>query len=693
MGIMNISLTLSILVSVITMLKAEDQAVSLQYIRDELAKNEDLKPEEIKKYIRSIAPAYVLHKGDRSIDSMTLDSVKEDRFEFHRYLVHSKFHNVLDPDLPSLTLSLLGFSFVAAVVCFMILCSHFKTLLLKRVKANISKRISEISKDLIVLFVAVAVLKIVDYFRLIPVKFAVVLLNDIQLLLSMFSVMYVIVNIATIVKAQASISEWVEYEEYIPDRVEVYRDFERLYIENLDGMLDRESKPKYDKLKRVMKFISLRQEFLTPTFVPLLKESVLRDDFTFSDYLGKAFYKTLRDIVSLRRFSLISFLIMFMLYTCLRLVFHEAAEVFVMAFLGLLFYLIMYVLQKASQNIFYRLSRPLHSPYEFTVQPFDAVRNPYSNMDKILTPYYLRNNLEQSFASQTRLISAHESLFLYSSPGFCLRMLHLTIFGQIIWLVIFCTNYPYALDTWFKLIVSVFVLGLSIYSMVNTFPYVCRNFALITNIEMMKDDLLVQEVIHEQKVRTSRAFVRLFRVTKLLRKDIPAEDEGSAQDHKSTSMHDQGMINLVIVASRLAYTKLKNEQGLRPEDLKKFCRLIGSIEISEQELRILQARCAGGAPGAPISFYTLMDAIDEIGVEASLSPAAASYRVLARQFPNKESIAIKEMEFFLKGVDNLSQEDADLILAEIRYLQSVKSSTSPEDIALLIRDSSERHAK
>lgn len=675
-----------------TAVSAEDTATSLQYIRDELAKNEDLKPEEIKKYIRTISPAYVLHKGDRSIDAMTLDSVKENRFEFHRYLVHSKFHNVLDPDLPSFSRSLFGFAFVCAIACFMFICSSLKTALLKKVKMNISKRVNEISKDLITLFVSVGVLKIVDYFQFIPIKFVVVLLNDIQLLLSMFCVLYVCVNIATIFNAQASIAEWLDYEEYIPDRVEVYRDFERLYIENLDGTLDEENKPKYEKLKKVMKFISLRQEFLTPTFVPLLKESVLRDDFKFSDYLGKAYYKTLREIISLRKFSLISFLIMFLIYTSIRMIFQEYAEVFVMAFLGLLFYLMMFILQKATQNIFYRLSRPLHSPYEFTVQPFDAVRNPYANMDKILTPYYLRNNLENSFCSQTRLISAHESLFLYSSPGFCMRVLHLTIFGQIIWLIIFLTNYVYAIESWLMLCLFVGVVGLSLFSMLRLFPRVCRNFALTTNIEMMKDDTLIQEVIHEQKFQTARAFVRLYRLIKLERKLSTPEEDGSVQDAR-VSNQDQGMINLVIVASRLAYTKLKTPQGLRAQDLPKFCRLIGAADISEQELRVLEARCAGDAPGAPISFYTLMDTIDDIGIETALSPLGVSYKLLVKKFANIRSIAIKEVDKYLKGLDTLAPEDADLILCEIRYLQSIKSSTAIEDVAYLIRDLVERYPK
>ena len=172
-----------------------------------------------------------------------------------------------------------------------------------------------------------------------------------------------------------------------------------------------------------------------------------------------------------------------------------------------------------------------------------------------------------------------------------------------------------------------------------------------------------------------------------------ADDEAYVQEPKASGDHDQGMINLVIVASRLAYTKLKGEQGLRPEDLRKFCRLVGSIEISDQELRILQARCAGETPGSPISFYTLMDVIDDLGIEPHLSADAASFKVIAKGFPAKVSVTVKEFEAFLKKLDTLSPEDTTLILGEVRYLQSIKSSTDREDLALLIRDSCERHAK
>ena len=530
---------------------------SLDFIRNELSKNEDLKLEQLKTYIRQVAPAYIIRKGDRSTDQLAIDSVKNNRYEFHRYLSLNKFNDIINPDLPNLRISMLAFCFVCGLAVLMILCAGLRKVTFNVVKRNVSSRINEIMKDLLVLLVLTGLLKLIDYFELIPFRIVVVILNDIQLLLSEFCVVYIIVNIVCIVYAQRHIANWMDFETYVPDRVELYREFERLYIENIDGVLDKDSLPKYEKLKKVMKFISLRQEFLSPTFVPLLKESVLRDDFKFADYLGKVYYKTLRNVASLRPFSLVSFFVLFILYLFVRLISSDDAEVYVMCILSIVFYLMMLVLKIGSQNIFYRLSRPLKSPYEFTVQPFDAVRNPLANLDKILTPYYLRDNFDHCYVSDKRLINPQESMFIFSSPELCIRLLHLNLFAQIIWMILFYTNYLFELDGVIRIGCCALATGLSLVSMFYLFPVTSRNFTLITNIEMMKDQEIIEECIAEQKAETAAAFCKLYRMVKTIKKERFAGGDLASSDGRQRS-DDHGIINIVLQSCRNAFNKLKD---------------------------------------------------------------------------------------------------------------------------------------
>lgn len=529
---------------------------SLDYIRQELAKNEQLSGNELKAYIQTISPAYIERKGDRSLEQLTVNSIRENRFEYHRYLSAYRFHDIINPDLPNAHYSIMGLTFILGLVVFLVLCTEGANLFVNKVKHNVSKRVNEIAKDLLLLLVIAGALKLIDYFRMIPVASIMLVLNDIQLLISMFCVIYIMINIACIANAQIAISHWLDYEIYVPDRVEVYREFERMYIDHMSDVLLEEKKPKYEKLKKVIKFISMRQEFISPTFVPLITEGVLRDDFRYADYLGKAYYKTLGEVASVRQFTMASFISMIILYLIVRIVFSDGVELYIMAILSVLFFITMLILKKISANIFYRLSRPMNSPYEFSVQPFDATRDPLANMDKALIPDYLKPNFENAYVSETRLINPQERLFLFSSPSFNLKLLHLCVFGQVVWMIIFTTDYLTTTQSWLSMAFSCLAMILSLWSIFVHFPATARNFALITNIEMMKDQAIVTEVISEHKSDISAAFCKFYRLVKRIKheKCFGLEDSSSDQSGKKD---ENSIINIVISACRSAFNRLK----------------------------------------------------------------------------------------------------------------------------------------
>lgn len=129
------------------------------------------------------------------------------------------------------------------------------------------------------------------------------------------------------------------------------------------------------------------------------------------------------------------------------------------------------------------MSHPLKSPYEFQVSPFDAVRNPRSNQDKIFTPKYLRDNFSKIEISRARIVNAHEALFWNASPIFCMRLLHFTLIFQITWIVVYFANYyENIFYSWPSIIVSaISVLGI-LFNLVYTFPITVRNFAIVTNV-------------------------------------------------------------------------------------------------------------------------------------------------------------------------------------------------------------------
>jgi len=47
----------------------------------------------------------------------------------------------------------------------------------------------------------------------------------------------------------------------------------------------------------------MRQSFISPTFLPVVSECVLRDDFNFHNYLSKATHKTINYIFEINNYS------------------------------------------------------------------------------------------------------------------------------------------------------------------------------------------------------------------------------------------------------------------------------------------------------------------------------------------------------------------------------------------------------
>lgn len=310
-----------------------------------------------------------------------------------------------------------------------------------------------------------SILKIFSYFGILDTFDGIILIADIDLLLSEFLVAFIIVNLLAIAYAQYYVKKWLEFEKVVPDRLKIYRDFERMFIEQQQGSLSSSAKKEFEKKREIIKYIILRQEFLSPTFTPIVKESAFRDDFNFAGYLSKCLYKTIGDAISMSFSTLLAFFFFIGFYVLIRCVVPgdnstdidktSYVEIYIMGGLALLIFILQSAIRIKTHRIYGMLSHPLKTPYEFTINPFDAVRNPHSNLDKIVVPKYLRDNFASASVSKRRVINSHEALFWLSSPKYMVKLLHFSLFVQLIWPIIFFSNYCDELDTPFPIIVCV----------------------------------------------------------------------------------------------------------------------------------------------------------------------------------------------------------------------------------------------
>jgi hypothetical protein len=309
-----------------------------------------------------------------------------------------------------------------------------------------------------------------------------------------------------IVYCQFYCRKWAELERLVPDRMKLYRDFERLCIEKQKGILSKGGEIEYEKKREIIHYFILRQEFLSPTFMPIMKESCLRDDFNFASYLNKCLYQTITSTLEISLSSLLAFLLFLGFYILLRKFvpesYREASassgddylqtndsnlEVYIMGGLSLLFFILQSCIKLKCFHIYTQLCHPLKTPYEYTLKPFDAVRNP--NTDKVVVPKYLRDNFKSIIYTKTRLVNSHEALFWLASPKFMIRLLHFTLMLQIIWPIIFFSNYTQDLkNSIFPKIICITSSLLILTNIFCIFPRLLRNFSIISNIEMMKNE-------------------------------------------------------------------------------------------------------------------------------------------------------------------------------------------------------------
>ena len=152
-------------------------------------------------------------------------------------------------------------------------------------KAEIQKRVQTLTMDLFIMALCISTLKILSKLTIFENLKTSIRLDDINILLSEFLVGYIIINMLAIGFAEYYCAKWNRFEALVPEAQKIYREFERLFTKR--NQLDKEQQKDFKNTKEIIAYFILRQEFLAPTFTPIMKESCLRSDFNFADYLTK----------------------------------------------------------------------------------------------------------------------------------------------------------------------------------------------------------------------------------------------------------------------------------------------------------------------------------------------------------------------------------------------------------------------
>jgi len=206
-----------------------------------------------------------------------------------------------------------------------------------------------------------------------------------------FAILWLILALYNVFRCHSFVKGWNNLEKQFSKREQIFRQYENLYLElNKTSQQKREMEQK----REMLEYFLIRQEFISPTFLPVLGEGFLRDDFNFATYLSKALAKT---SYSMFKYSFASIMTILLIGSTWLLFIDLDTEVqiMIMGFVPTFIFILLYGMEVKLNNIYKMLVHIVDSPYEVNFTKFDNIRQPFANLDKLKVPLYLSGKDEK----------------------------------------------------------------------------------------------------------------------------------------------------------------------------------------------------------------------------------------------------------------------------------------------------------
>ena len=573
-----------------------------------------------------------------------------------------------------LTFAVLGF--------FMLLLAKLANYISSILNEDLLKTLDSIFRDIIIIAIIVIVAGALNYFDAIVFFEYYANFEAVNLGLLIFGLLWILLALFLIIMAQTYIKEWKDYESEYDKRDIIFRQYEDLYY---NTQRTKELNTEFKHHRRQLEFFLMRQEFITPSFLPVFGEDFLRDDFNFSAYLGKCVSKVNQQAF---RFDFLTFLTIAITtgFAALAHWYIKHLLIKLLIVFPILLLIPLRILARKMKRIYRQLVTIVESPYDFSLAKFENTRLPLINIEKLSMPTYLsqRRALSQFRDTWYTAATANRHLLLYwlRSPGFSIRILHSILVMHLEWIAYFILALSFGVEKfdspfyWIGVGVAVLV---SMHNLFFILPQILRLAAITNNIQMLKDRKLVQEVTEQKMHQRQRTMQNIYSVLKSIRR-------------QSIAVGRDTHLRLYIVDHvREIFQELrgpKNDKAITYTRLVSLAHLCGR-DLNEREAIIL-AHDVTCKNSGNITFDEFMDALEKISADVSANPVEVSKTVLKNLTSTVSStVSLKNLKTSLEKLDLFDENDINSLLEEVKYLPLEHAQYSLNIIATLIRDSIE----
>ena len=174
-------------------------------------------------------------------------------------------------------------------------------------------------RDNILLICFVLQVKYLHYFNRLDFIKPYIHIEGVCLGLLIFALIWTVYGLFIVIITHFYINHWRKYEQNFPNRERVFREFEYLYLE---PNRNKKQQKEFEEKKLELEYFLLRQEFISPSFLPVVGEDFLRDDFDFAIYLGGCMAKVSAQSFRYAFTTLLSFVLVAGFYIMLSLSWH-----------------------------------------------------------------------------------------------------------------------------------------------------------------------------------------------------------------------------------------------------------------------------------------------------------------------------------------------------------------------------------
>ena len=109
----------------------------------------------------------------------------------------------------------------------------------------------------------------------------------------------------------------------------ILKEYRQLYDREKSGhALNREQRKNFQACQTQLKYFLLRQNFILPSYLPIIRESILREDFNFAGYLTLCLEKGLEFVFKISTATIVSILVVVQYWAGIASIKNDLLEVF-----------------------------------------------------------------------------------------------------------------------------------------------------------------------------------------------------------------------------------------------------------------------------------------------------------------------------------------------------------------------------